>query len=260
MIEPTCWRRDVPEPGVMVVTLDRPPVNAQDATSRDEFLALMDDLSADDQVRAVVLTGAGHVFSAGADLKERVGMSGGSAAYLEHNRRTREFLHSVTDCRKPVIAALNGAVIGAGFALAAGCDILIAAESAHLRMPELDRGLMGGFAFLDQQLPRSVSRLLFFTGRTLSAAEMLRHGMVADVVPDDQLLPSTIAIAREIANKFPAAVTEAKAVANAVETMPYRDGYRFEQGVTFRLSGSAYAREAQSAFVEKRDPDFGDPG
>lgn len=253
----TCFRVQTPEPGVAVVTFDRPPVNAQNRTSREELIHLLDALSEDDSVRAIVLTGAGRVFSAGADIKERVGMSTAHGEYRRHNRVTREFFYSVTDCAKPVICALNGPAIGAGYALAAGCDIIIAAEDAWVQMPEIDRGLMGGAKFLEQHLPRSVSRLLFFTGRRFPAAELFRHGMVADVVPGDVLMAEALTVAREIAAKDPHAVQTAKETFNAAALMPLREGYQYEQSVTHRLAGSAYAQEAQRAFVEKRTPNRG---
>jgi len=252
-----CFRLEFPETGVARVVFDRPPVNAQNRRSRQELVWLMDLLSGRDDVSAVVLTGAGRVFSAGADIKERAGMTG-SGEYREHNRLTREFFYSVTDCAKPVIAAINGAAIGAGFALAAGCDILIASENAYIQMPEIDRGLMGGAKFLDRHLPRSLARLLFFTGRKLGAAQLLQHGVVAEVVAENRLDDAAMSIAREIAGKHPRAVQTAKAAFNTAEHMPYRDGYQFEQSVTQQLAGSDYATESQRAFLEKRPPAYTD--
>ncbi|WP_020578844.1 enoyl-CoA hydratase/isomerase family protein [Actinopolymorpha alba] len=246
------FRLELVEPGVALLTFDRPPVNAQDRRTREELVWLADAIAERDDIRAVVLTGAGKVFSAGADIKERVTIEGGAADYLRHNRVTRESFFALTDCPKPVIAALNGPAIGAGYALAAGCDIIVAAESAWIQMPELDRGLMGGAKFLEQHLPRTLCRLLFFTGRRLGGNDLLRHGAVADVVPDTELIPTALGIAREIATKHPPAVAKAKATFNAVELMPLRDGYRFEQSVTYELSTTAYARESQQAFLERR--------
>lgn len=247
-----CFSVAVPEPGIAVVTFDRPPVNAQNRRSREELIWLLDSISDRSDIDVVVLTGRGQIFSAGADIKERIGMDNADGEYLRHNRITREFFYAVTDCTKPVIAAINGAAIGAGYALAAGCDILIAADTAYLQMPEIDRGLMGGAKFLEQHLPRSVARLLFFTGRRLAAHEMLRHGLVVDVVPAAELMPAALQIAREIAAKNGPAVRTAKATFNAVQEMPFREGYRHEQSETRRLAGSGYAREAQQAFLDRR--------
>lgn len=251
-----CFTLELVEPGIAVLTFDRPPVNAQNRQSRQELIWLMDEISERDDISVVVLTGAGTVFSAGADIKERVEMVEDAADYLRHNRITREFFYSVTDCKKPVICALNGAAIGAGYALAAGCDLIIASEDAWIQMPELDRGLMGGAKFLEKHFPRSAARLLFFTGRKMPASDLLRYGMVTEVVPSDELLPAALGLARDIAKKHGPAVQKAKAAFNAVEYMPYRDGYRFEQSITQELAASEWTREAQRAFVEHRDSDF----
>lgn len=252
-MELECFRLDLPEPGIAVVTFDRPPVNAQNRRSREELIWLLDSLSERPGVDVVVLTGAGRIFSAGADIKERVTISTQDGDYLRHNRITREFFYAVTDAAMPVIGAINGPAIGAGYALAAGCDILVAAEDAYVQMPEIDRGLMGGAKFLEQHLPRSLARMLFFTGRRLGADQLLKHGMVVDVVPADQLLAAAMTIAREIAAKHAPAVRKAKATFNAAESMPYREGYRFEQTVTRELAESDYTHESQQAFIDKRD-------
>jgi enoyl-CoA hydratase len=97
---------------VATVTLDRPPVNAQNRAFREELITIFDSLSDRPDVRAVVLTGAGKTFSAGADLKERPALSGEIGAYPRHNRIVRESFNAVMECEKPVVAAINGAAIG----------------------------------------------------------------------------------------------------------------------------------------------------
>ena len=122
----------------------RPPVNAQNRRFREEIISIFDALSDRPDVRAVVLTGEGKTFSAGADLKERPGLSQEIGAYARHNRLVRESFNAVMECEKPIVAAINGAAIGAGCVLALCCDILIASESAFLSMTEVDVGLAGG--------------------------------------------------------------------------------------------------------------------
>jgi enoyl-CoA hydratase len=253
-MELECWRWDVVDGNIAVVTFDRPPVNAQNRRSREELLWLLDVLSDRDDVHVVVLTGAGKIFSAGADIKERVTISTDDGDYLRHNRITRDFFYSVTDCAKPVIGAINGAAIGAGYALAANCDILLAAQSAYIQMPEIDRGLMGGAKFLELHFPRSVARMLFYTGQKFSAQKMYEYGMVVDVVPDEQLMASALQLARAIATKDSYVVKKAKAAFNAAEHMPFREGYIFEQTITKELASSDYTRRAQRDFIEKKVP------
>lgn len=241
---------------VATVTFDRPPVNAQNRRSREEITFAFDTLSDDPDVHCVILTGAGHVFSAGADIKERAGMRAEAGDYIRHNRLTRESFYAIRDCAKPVIAAVNGPAIGAGYALMANCDILLAAEEAYIQMPEIDRGLAGGAKFLEL-LPRSKARTLFFTGRKLSAAELHRLGVIEACVPRATLLDAAMEIAHEIAAKNPAAVARIKRAFNTVEEMPMRDGYRYEQGISADLSLTAEAREAQRTFATRRQKEEG---
>lgn len=251
----TTLRLDVAE-GIATVTLDRPPVNAQNRALREELLWLFDTLSDRPDVRAIILTGAGNSFSAGADIKERVGLVQAPGDYLRHNRLTREFFHVVADCTKPVIAAVNGPAIGAGFALMSCCDILLMAEESWVQMPELDVGLAGGAAFLRRHFPPSAARMMFFTGRRVPAAELYRRGIIEACLPRAELLDAARVMAGEIAAKSPLAVAKAKHAFGTVEEMPFRDAYRFEQGVTIELSRTEDTREAQRAFVEKRKPVF----
>jgi enoyl-CoA hydratase len=242
--------------GIAAITLDRPPVNAQNRALREELTWLFDRCSDDDAVRCIVLTGAGETFSAGADIKERVGLVQGPGDYIRHNRLTREFFYAPMDCLKPVVCAANGPAIGAGFALMLACDILLAAEECWVQMPELDVGLAGGAKFLSEHFSRSCARTMFFTGRRVTADELYRRGLLEQVLPRSALLSAGIGIAREIAAKSPVAVREAKRSFNVVESMPYREAYRFEQTVTEALSRTDDAKEAQRAFVEKRKPVF----
>ncbi|PZW51085.1 short chain enoyl-CoA hydratase [Humitalea rosea] len=251
----TSLRFDLAE-GIAVITLDRPPVNAQNRRLREELTWLLDSCSDRKDVRCIVLTGSGATFSAGADIKERIGLAQDAGDYIRHNRLTREFFYAPMDCLKPVICAANGPAIGAGFALMMSCDILLATEGSFVQMPELDVGLAGGAKFLSEHFSRSRSRLMFFTGRRIPAEELYRLGMVEAVVPREALLPTAMQIAREIAAKSPVAMRQAKRSFNVVDSMPYRDAYRFEQTISEELSHTEDAREAQRAFVEKRKPVF----
>lgn len=243
--------------GVLTIWMSRPPVNAQSLDMREELIDAFDRASVDPDVRAVILTGEGRVFSAGADIKERGRLVDEPHDYVAHNRITRESFFAPADCEKPVIAAINGAAIGAGYATAAMCDILIASEEAWVQMPELDRGLLGGVQFLKQHFSRSRSRLLFFTGRRIDAAELHRLGVVDAVTSSGGLMEEALAIAREIAAKSPETVRRAKAAFSALDDPLIREGYRWEQTQTLELSQTDDAAEARNAFLEKRAPRFG---
>ena len=250
----TC-RFDLAE-GVATITLDRPPVNAQNRALREELTRLLDACSDRADVRCVVLTGAGNSFSAGADIKERVGLVKEPGDYVSHNRLTREFFYAPMDCLKPVICAANGPAIGAGFALMLSCDVIFAAEECWVQMPEIDVGLAGGTKLLSEHFSRSMARALYFTGRRVPAAELYRLGLIEPPVSRDALLHEAMAMARAISEKSPLAVREIKRSFNVVESMPYREAYRFEQTITEQLSHTEDAQEAQRAFVEKRKPVF----
>ena len=239
------WVRLEVSEGVGLVTLDRKPVNALNRDMRRMIVATFDAIAERDDIRCAVLTGTGTMFCAGADLKDRPNAEV-MGDFLEHNRITRETGNAIRECSKPVIAAINGAALGAGFGLAAACDILYASENATVGMPEINVGLAGGASM----------RRMFFTGQRLTAHDLLKRNVIEDVVAEKELLPVTMALAREIAAKAPLAIAYAKRAANMVDVMPQRDAYRFEQEFTVALSKTEDAREARMAFLEKRAPVF----
>lgn len=241
---------------VAVVTMNRPPVNAQNAQFHTDMALVFDTLSDREDVRAIVLTGAGRCFSAGADIKERAGKSREAGDNWQHNRRARECFHAVMECQKPVIGALNGPALGAGLAVAASCDILVAAEEATIALPEINVGLLGGGRHAMRLFGHSRARRMLFTGHRVGGAEMVRLGVAESCVPRDRLIEAAMEIAREIAARSPLAMRLAKHSMNAIEEMSLRDGYRFEQNMTVELSSSEDSREAMQAFVEKRKPVF----
>jgi enoyl-CoA hydratase len=242
--------------GIATVTFERPPVNAQNRATREEFIGLFDALGDRDDVRVVILTGAGDMFSAGADIKERVDLVKEPGDYTRNNRLVREFFYAARDCAKPVIAAVNGPALGAGFALALSCDIVIASDNAFFAMPEINVGLAGGAGFLMEHFSRSKARAMYFTGRRVPAAELHRLGAIEACVPREQLMNAAMELAQDIAAKSPLAVRQIKRTLNTIEEMPVRDAYRYEQSVTVELSHSDDAKEAQRAFIEKRKPVF----
>ena len=240
---------------VAVATLNRPPVNAINAEMRDRLIEIFDEATDRSDIRVVVLTAQGKVFSAGADLKQRPDAAK-PGSYWHHNRITRETGNSIKECAKPVIAAVNGAALGAGFGLMAACDIMMASETAVFGMPEIDVGLAGGAAMLNQFFSKSFVRRLMFTGDRLPASELHRLGIIDSVWPTDQLLPEALKMAARVASKSPMGIKLAKVSTNLVELMPPKDAYRFEQNFTYELSKTEDAREARTAQLEKRKPVF----
>lgn len=242
------------EDRIATVTLNRPPVNAQNAGLRAEITEVFDLLSDREDVMVVVLTGSGKVFSAGADIRERPNLAGVQGAYGRHNRLVRETFNAVVECSKPIICAINGPAMGAGFGLVIASDIWVASEDAYVSMPEINVGLAGGMTYLQKYFSQSTARRMFYTGMKVSAQELYRLGLVEACLPADELMPYAMGIAREIASKSPVALKLAKEAATMTALMPTRDAYRYEQGNTAALSKTEDAREAQRAFLEKRPP------
>jgi len=242
---------DMPAEHVAVLTLDRPPVNAMGRAIREEFVATMDRLNDREDVRVIVLTANGKVFCAGADIKEKRGLSEAEGEYARANRLTRDSFLALLESRKPVIAAINGPALGAGFVMAACCDMIIASEAATFSMPEIDVGQGGGASFLQRIMPPSKMRRMMLTGERVSAAEFYRLGIVEECVSPDRLVPRAVEIASIIASKSPTAVRTIRGSFETVAHLGLYDGFRIEQAYTTTLSTSPEAAEARRAFLEK---------
>lgn len=242
---------------IAVVQIDRPPVNAQNIQLRDEFVSVFDEMSEREDVRVVILTGTGKVFCAGADIKELLELEETPGNYTDMMRKVRELDNSVRECTKPVIAAVNGLALGGGFSLAAACDIMIASENASFSLPEINVGIPGGGSVLHRLgLSGSIGRRLLYTGARISGPELARLGAIDECVRADSLMDEAMKLARELAQKSPLALYYAKQAYAVVEEMPFRDAFRHEQGLTYRLRDAADTREARQAFFEKRPPVF----
>ncbi len=241
---------------VATVTFTRAPVNAQNNRLREELADVIDILGDRADVRAIVLTGAGRAFSAGADLSERPTQDPG--VYTAHNRRVRASFDCLLECPKPIVAAINGAAIGAGCVTALCCDIIVTSEKGFLQMTEVNVGLAGGVAHVRRHFGESDARLLIITARRIYGPDLLRMNVASACTPPEDLLPTAQAIAADIAKASPSAVRAAKKSFQVTEGMSIYDAYRFEQSQTKALSTSDDTAEAMAAFGEKRAPIFKD--
>lgn len=239
---------------VATVTMDRPPVNAQNNQFRDEIQHVFDMLADMREVRAIVLTGAGKAFSAGADLSERPG--DGPGLYAAHNRRVRASFDCLLECGKPIIAAVNGAAIGAGCVTALCADIVLTSTKGFLQMTEVKVGLAGGVAHVRRHFGESDARMMILTARRIYGEELMRMNVASACVEPDALMPTALEMAAEIARNSPSAVRAAKKSFQVTEDLSIYDGYRFEQGQTWALASSEDTVEALAAFREKRAPNF----
>jgi enoyl-CoA hydratase len=251
-----CVTCEVDEHGVALVTMNQPPVNAMNRGLRDGLIEVFDALTDNPKARVAILTGAGKIFCAGADIKERQTRTGADGESWTHNRGARACFYAIMECGKPVIAALNGPALGAGLAVAASCDMIVTSERGSLGLPEIDVGLLGGGRHAMRLFGHSRTRRMMFTGMRVGGEELYRLGVAEACVAPEQLMEESMALARNIAAKSPEAIRLAKHALNAIEEMGLRDGYRFEQNMTVALSGHPHSAEAMRAFLEKRPANY----
>jgi 2-(1,2-epoxy-1,2-dihydrophenyl)acetyl-CoA isomerase len=247
---------------VSYLTLNRPEaLNALTPGGRDRLIELLARASADPDVRAVVLTGAGRGFCSGADLR---GASGGGERIPGDVARTlrlgaQRLVAAVLDCEKPVIAAVNGTAAGLGAHLALACDLVLAAESAKFIEVFVRRGLVpdGGGAYLLPRLigPQRAKELMFF-GDALSATDAERFGLVNRVVPDGELDKT----AREWATRLAAGPTRAlaltKQLVNASLDSDRATAFAAEAAAQEINMTTGDAQEGVASFVERRSAEF----
>ncbi|MBO9353304.1 enoyl-CoA hydratase/isomerase family protein [Bordetella petrii] len=241
---------------VAIVLMNNAPVNALSRTMMLELARVMDVISETDSVRAVLLSGEGKIFCAGADLKGRGDIIKGPGDLPLHSRNTRECFHAIRECAKPVVGAINGAALGAGLAIMASCDVLVAASDAKVGLPEIDVGLLGGGRHGMRLFSHSRLRHMMLTGMRIDGDELYRLGIVEASVPVEKIREAGLEIAQRIASKSPLGTRLAKQTLNAIEEMSLRDGYRYEQDMTAAIAQTDDAKEAQQAFREKRAPVF----
>jgi enoyl-CoA hydratase/carnithine racemase len=209
--------------GVAVITLNRPDVrNAIDDEMRQEFVAMLDQVSRDDAISALVLTGAGKAFCAGGDIRamrERMGAPAGQVAFNGWSRqqRTHHAVAALHNLPKPTIAAVNGPATGLGCDLALCCDFVMAAETATFAMTYILRGLIpdgGGMYFLPRRVGLARAKELIYTGRTVPAPEAHALGMADRLAPPDALLRQACDWARTLGAGSGAALALSKSILN----------------------------------------------
>jgi enoyl-CoA hydratase/carnithine racemase len=245
---------------VLVVTLNRPEAaNALNTQMGLDLMELFEGLTVDlEGLRAVVLTGQGSkAFCAGGDLKQRNGMT--DEAWQAQHLVFERMLRAILACPLPVIAAVNGAAYGGGCEIAAAADFIYASTDARFALTEVTLGIMPG-AGGTQNLPRAVgerrAKELILSGLPFSAEEAERWGLVNRVLPQDELLPATLAIADRIAGNGPLSIRQAKQAIHRGLQMSLADGLAFEIEAYNRLIPTADRREGVLAFNERRKPDF----
>ena len=258
--EMTTLTLTTPEPHVLLVTLDRPKTaNAFNTLMAEELVRLFEDLALDaGEHRCVVITGRGDkAFCAGADLKERNGMT--EQEWRRQHLVYERMIRAIVNCPLPIIAAVNGAAYAGGCEIACATDFIYAAETARFAQTETTLGIIPG-AGGTQTLARAVgerrAKEIILSGRPFSATEALDWGLANALYPRDQLLEETLQIAARIAGNAPIAVRQAKQAIYRGFQMSLADGLAFEIEAYNRTVGTEDRQEGIRAFNEKRKPDF----
>ena len=244
---------------VATVTLDRPDrLNALSRQLIRELDQAVSEIEGDDEVRVVIVTGAGRAFSAGADIKERVEHAedlgyqrGGVGASRTFRRMERT--------GKVFIAAVNGYAAGGGCELAMACDLRVASTQAQFALPEVKLGILPG-AGGTQRLPRLVgparAKEMMFLGEFVSAEQALAWGLVNRVVPPEELLPEARRLAETLLERPPLSLAMIKAAVNTGLEVDLDSGLELEGRCSWILQTTEDRREGMRAFVEKRKPVF----
>jgi enoyl-CoA hydratase len=240
------------------VSIQRPPANALASGLIREIDAILDELEGNPEVRVILLKGEGRFFSAGADIKEFTTIETGEE-FSQLAKKGQDVFERMENFSKPIIAAIHGAALGGGLELAMGCHIRLVSEDAKLGLPELQLGLVPGFAG-SQRLPKLVGRAkaaeMLLTSEPITGTEAVQWGLANKAYPEDELFAKADEMAQKIAKKSPGAMKA------AIELLSYTKDDRFYEGVMREASlfGDVFvsddAKEGISAFIEKREPDF----
>lgn len=243
---------------VALVTFNREEkLNAMNSGIQRRLIELFDRIDRSDHVRVAVLTGRGRAFVAGADIEEYVGQS--HAEFSEYQATGRRMYDGIEKNSKPFIAAVNGYALGGGFEMVLCCDLVVASREAELGLPEVHLGLLpggGGTQRLARLVGRNLAKEFLMTGRSMTAEEANRLGIVNRVVDPDALMDDTLDLANKLSRRAPYAVREAKRLVNQGLESPLEAALSYEIATLQNLYGTEDAREGIRAFVEKRKPEF----
>src|SRR5687768_2903305 len=243
---------------VAILTINRPDkLNALNRQVHTDGVAALDELRKDENVRVLVITGAGEKsFIAGADISEFEGQTPVTQRDLFHEKT---FFNSIDSFPKPVIAMVNGFCLGGGNELAMACDLRTASENARFSQPEINLGIMpggGGTQRLTHLIGEGRSMEMSLTGDMIDAATALQFGLVNHVYPADQLEAETMKLAEKIAEKAPVALQLIKEAVKFASRSNLDEGLRREVDLFAICFSTEDKKEGVAAFLEKRKPVF----
>ncbi|MEC0242882.1 enoyl-CoA hydratase/isomerase family protein [Paenibacillus dokdonensis] len=243
---------------VVTITFQREAkLNAMNSIMMSELTDCFQKLDEQTDVLAIILTGCGKAFMAGADIEEYSGFDLG--AFFAFQNKGRQMYRAIEECSKPVIAAVNGYALGGGFEMVLACDLVIASDKAKFGLPEINLGLVPGGGGVQKALRAVgpyVAKEMLMTGRFLLAEEARELRIVNRVAAPEQLLDAAVAMAKDIAGKAPLAVQGLKKLVNEGRDASLESAQAYDRAYLANLFYSADAKEGISAFVEKRPPVF----
>ena len=240
---------------IAVVTLDRPPINSLVRETYLELVQVFTQLGHREGARIAVLRANGRFFCPGNDVSEFEGLINpqDAAAYAE---LVSSAIGAIYHCELPVVAAVHGHAMGAGMAIAACADVIVAADDMQFGIPEIKVGVIGAAGFLALLVPEKVARYLSLSGGSISAQQVQQYGGVHSVVPADQVFDKSMAIATELCQRPPTALRFFKEAMNINQNPRLGEKYAKETEYSLRYVGSAEWKESVSAFMEKRPADY----
>lgn len=246
------------EEGVALVKVNRPTaLNSLNQAVLLDLIAAFSDLAQDDTVRAIIVTGAGKAFVAGADIKEMLPLS--PAEIREFSATGHRLMDNMANLGKPIIAAVNGFALGGGMELAMACDFIYAADNAKFGQPEISLGIIPGFGGT-QRLARLIGKArakeLVFSGDIIGAGEAQELGIVNKVFPAEELLAKTRRAAQAIASKGALSLRLAKSAIDSGYNADLKTGCIIERDSFALCFSHPDQKEGMTAFLEKRKPTF----
>ncbi|EKN65035.1 enoyl-CoA hydratase [Neobacillus bataviensis LMG 21833] len=243
---------------IATITIQRPPANALSSGLLRELSVVLDEIEPNREIRVIVIHGEGRFFSAGADIKEFTTVTS-SEGFESLGKFGQDLFDRMEKFPKPIIAAIHGAALGGGLELAMACHIRYVSETAKLGLPELQLGLIPGFAGT-QRLPKyiGVARAaeMLFTSEPITGLEAVEYGLANRAFPETEVLEQAYKLAGKIAKKSPVSIGAAIQLLNYAKTEEFYEGTKKEAELFGKVFISNDAKEGIQAFLEKREPNF----
>ncbi len=243
---------------VATIKIDRPPANALSSGLIQELSSVLDEIEPNEKIRVILIHGEGRFFSAGADIKEFTSVQS-EDDFSNLGTNGQNLFDRMENFPKPIIAAIHGAALGGGLELAMACHFRLVTENAKLGLPELQLGIIPGFAGT-QRLPRYVgvarAAEMMFTSDPITGKEAVQYGLANHAYTDDELLEKAYDMAKKIGKKSPIAIGAAIELLNYSKTKEFYTGVKREAELFGQVFITEDAKEGISAFIEKREPKF----